>query len=248
MKLFTNILKSNRSVLDQPELFNFNPINIKRSTSECLNRDGRQYLNKITYNNETVIDTMSKGTIKYHKCQGVALSDMYVSTSAIGERIKPNTLRFLANNVKNIANNFIGDYDELPKCVVLSAGEMGRTVAAYSAEKNVLYLSSALKSKQDVINMQNGFAASEDYRSTFLHELIHWKDAEDYRKIHGNILDQRAYLIRLRGEHKKKLDDSGIDMMNVSEISKYAKNQYFIGNFDETYTEYRVKKALEEIR
>ena len=43
-----------------------------------------------------------------------------------------------------------------------------------------------------------------------------------------------------------KLDNAGIDEYNVLGISEYASDEYKYGKYDETYTEYRVKKFLGE--
>lgn len=65
-----------------------------------------------------------------------------------------------------------------------------------------------------------------------------------YKDSHGKADGTSAYLDALNVKHKKLLDKLGIDSYNVSEISEYAKTSYIIGNYNETYTEYRVKERL----
>ena len=78
--------------------------------------------------------------------------------------------------------------------------------------------------------------------NVFVHEMIHWDDAQRYIEKHGDI--DNGYIDAIRAESKRhieKLIDGGY---NIKEISEYAYKSYLKGNFDETWTEYRVKQAL----
>lgn len=74
--------------------------------------------------------------------------------------------------------------------------------------------------------------------------MIHWKNAEDYRHVFGEIKDYGKYVDYLNEKCKKELDKLFPKGYNFSEISQYAKTEYRAEKFFETYTEYRVNKLL----
>ena len=82
--------------------------------------------------------------------------------------------------------------------------------------------------------------------STYVHEYIHWRDAESYRVGYGAITDNKEYLAWIRKKSKIAIDNIAKKGYNVSKISSYAHSEFEKGKYDETYTEYRVKKLLGE--
>ena len=81
--------------------------------------------------------------------------------------------------------------------------------------------------------------------STYVHELICWKDAQEYKKY--NTLDnQGEYLKSLRKKSKKRLDKLKKQGYDIFSISEYAKRMYIEEKYDETWTEYRTLKLLKE--
>ena len=138
---------------------------------------------------------------------------------------------------------------DLPMFAILDDSEIADNVlASYNFVENCIYLRRTVGNKNMIKNIQlkNGLACPKDSDSTMLHEIIHWKDASDYRQKHGAITEENKdeYKEFLKGESKNKLDKLGIDNDNVGKISKYAKVQYIMGKFDETFTEFRVVDAL----
>lgn len=138
------------------------------------------------------------------------------------------------------------DSKTLPVFHVLSENEMGKgTIAAYNPVTNEMIISDTVGNKKKTIEtqMESGFADPKNPDSTILHELIHWMDAEEYKKT-GNISNTeefRQYLKDLREECKIKLDELEVTEENVGEISRYAEISYIKGKYDEVYTELRVK-------
>lgn len=134
-----------------------------------------------------------------------------------------------------------------PLVCIISGQEMNTTTsAAYNAIQNVLYINEMMIDIEE--NMEDtGFACPDSKYSTLLHECIHWSDAEKYRQKHRQITRENygtEYLPKLRKQCKKSLDKLAKESYNISGISGYATEQLEKGNFDETYTEYRVKKRL----
>ncbi len=133
----------------------------------------------------------------------------------------------------------------LPQIIVLSDEEMGATYAAYNYVDNKLFIRASMGNKHRTVLYQNrfGFADPDDPSSTARHELIHWIDAEDYRKKVSDITaeNHREYLKYRNEQSKIELDKLGIDDSNIHTISRYASDQYILINeYDEAYTEYRV--------
>lgn len=142
----------------------------------------------------------------------------------------------------------IKEKEQIPRIFVLAQEEMGTdTFAAYNAVKNELYLSDTNGNKKKNILIQRlmGFADAESPDSTVRHELIHWRDAEKYRKTGAieSVEEYKQYLQHLRKDCKIKLDKAGITAENVALISNYAAESYARGKYDEVYTEYRVLKS-----
>ena len=84
-----------------------------------------------------------------------------------------------------------------------------------------------------------------------MHELLHWKDAEDYRNEGKEIKasDFKSDYVQYRCEvGKAKLLEAGVDIDNIDdimEISDYSVRKWFDNDYDEVYTEYRTKQVLE---
>lgn len=136
---------------------------------------------------------------------------------------------------------------ELPKVFVLNQNEMGiKTFAAYNVLRNEIYISDIVGNKGKTISVQKkmGFADSKSWDSTIRHELIHWKDAEEYRKKKtiNNTDELVEYLKELCNDCKMKLDKAGITVENIDSVSRYARDSYEREEYDEAYTEYRVSK------
>lgn len=131
--------------------------------------------------------------------------------------------------------------------------DMGDRLAAYNPRTNTMLISTRLKSDEEIIKAQEGFACPKDPRSTVVHEMVHWMDADEYRRA-GRVIESSEFTspyVRYRCEEGwERLIDAGFDMMDgdqiQSEISEYAWEKIRVDNdFDEAYTEYRTKRALE---
>lgn len=143
----------------------------------------------------------------------------------------------------------IQNQENLPPVHVLDGLEMGSgAVASYSPIKNALNINLAVATydKAHVPTGMERFAGYKDDRSSYLHELLHWQDAEKFRRRHGEITEQNysEYIDFINRDAKKKLDKLAKKGYNIGEISKYARDKYLEGQYYETYTEYRVSQLL----
>lgn len=135
----------------------------------------------------------------------------------------------------------------LPNICIVSHDEMGGPPAAFNALHNALYIDEALLTVEETPEFRAQMACADNRLSTALHECLHWLDADDYRKAHGNITAENyaaEYLPYLRVKCKKKLDKLQDNGYNIYDISGYATRSFVTGQYDEVYTEYRVKEML----
>ena len=135
----------------------------------------------------------------------------------------------------------------LPNICIVNHDEMGGPPAAFNALHNALYIDEALLTVEETPEFRAQMACADNRLSTALHECLHWLDADDYRKTHGNITAENyaaEYLPYLRAKCKKKLDKLQDNGYNIYDISGYATRSFVTGQYDEVYTEYRVKEML----
>ena len=136
--------------------------------------------------------------------------------------------------------------DDFPEIFVITHDEMQKNaIASYNPITNTLYIDEKFGYK-NMLSVQQDGACPDDELSTVVHELFHWKDAQEYIKHHGPITQENYndYICNLNISRKKLLDKRGITEYNVSDIGKYTKDSYINEDFDETYTEYRVLNLL----
>ena len=160
-------------------------------------------------------------------------------------KLKPKQMHNIEKSI-NEALKVVGDDGNLPRCMIISSAEMQtNAVCSYKAETNILYINSIIGDVNKLLELQKDMACPNNPLSTYVHELIHWKDAEEYRK-NRVIENQNEYLKYLRAKCKKKLDRLQKQGYNISQISKYASDKYVREAYDETMTEYRVLRFLEK--
>ena len=75
-------------------------------------------------------------------------------------------------------------------------------------------------------------------------DYILYDDFQDFINKGGIYTDQNTYIDSQKISSKVMLEQIGVDIYNVGEISSYAKDMYEIGRFDEVLTEYRTVNAI----
>ncbi len=225
--------------------------NSKKSVSLTFNANNSQYYKPVELdeNNQKNISRRTNFgyTVEINAFKAKnTINNIYVSDKV---KIKPKfqyEIDAKLSKVYKILN--LENQNNKPLACIISSQEMNTNApATYNAVQNVLYINEKII---DIESMEEdtGFACSENKYSTFLHECIHWSDAENYRQNHGPITNEnygKEYLPQLRAKCKKSLDKLIKESYNISGISDYAMKEFGKGNFDETYTEYRTKKLLE---
>lgn len=174
-----------------------------------------------------------------------AENNIYVSNNI---RLKPKELHTIDLSIpESLKKLKISDVDNLPRVVIINSSEMQTgALASYNAVKNVLYIDRTIGSRLKLLELQKDAACPKNVLSTYVHEYIHWMDAQSYRIGYGEIIDSSEYLYWIRHKSKKKIDKLINKGYNINRISGYASDNFEEGKYDETYTEYRVKKLLGE--
>ena len=179
-------------------------------------------------------------------------NNIYVSEGARNDHVKPKELHKIdmhLSEVYKIMN--IEKNENLPTVYVVNEAEMNSYAAAsYNAILNVLYLSRkfAIYSGGNVPDGMEQFSCHKDDRSSYVHELYHWLDAEKFRQKYGQVTQENYgdYVDFINQEAKKKLDKLVKKGYNINDSSDYGKKEYQNQKYYETYTEYRVTNLLEE--
>jgi len=174
-------------------------------------------------------------------------NNVYVSENV---DIKPKKLHQIDIRISEAMNKIgISDEKNLPKAVVVSRKDIAKNdVALYRAKENMLLICDeyAVYSPAEMPRQMQQLACGEKDISTYIHELYHWLDAEEYRNKYGNITDENYndYIDFINNNAKKRLDKLSSKGYNVL-VSKYAKDNVIKQQFFEVYTEYRTFNLLE---
>ena len=122
-------------------------------------------------------------------------------------------------------------------------------LAAYNPRTNTFFISSSMADEKRIVLLQDGYACPRDTRSTMVHEIFHWKDAEEYRTSIGVITDASSksdYSVYQREKAVLALTQAGvISEQDCREISEYAAKRFLDNDFEEVYTEYRTEQLIE---
>ncbi|MFM9413197.1 minor capsid protein [Peptococcus simiae] len=140
----------------------------------------------------------------------------------------------------------IQDYSK-PAVVIVDTAEMQTgALASYNAVENKIYLLHAATQRKRLLELQKDLSEAGNELSTYVHELLHWLDAQRYTAKHGVITREnyRQYIKRLKRDNKHQLDKLGINANNSGKISSYAGFSFKNGDYDEVFAEYRTKKIL----
>lgn len=226
--------KSNKITLPKPSQDNsqfYKPVVVDKSDQINAQR---------FINGKTAEITLNRVTDRHNK--------IYLSENA---NIKPKALHEIDTRLVDVYK-LLGceNRKTLPNICIVSHDEMGNAPAAFNALHNALYLDEGLLTIEKMPEFRSQMACADNRLSTALHECLHWLDADDYQKNHGNITAENyasEYLPYLRNECKKKLDNLQKNGYNIAQVSEYAKNSYMKGFFDEAYTEYRVINLLKGV-
>ena len=171
--------------------------------------------------------------------------DIYMSKKV---HLKPKEMNNIEKSITESLKAINPDESyELPQFIIVGDNDLGSNVlASYNMVTNRILLPSFQGKPEMMVSVQekNEMINAENKNSTLIHELIHWTDAQKYRKEYGEITAEnlKDYKTYINEWSKKKLVEKKINSYNVDKLGKYASKKYETEEYFETYTEYRTGK------
>lgn len=191
--------------------------------------------------------SISRGNIKIDaKKLTNTINDIYLSNKVSLKPKQQHTIDGSITKAKNILG--ITEKPNQASIIIVHSSEMNAgVIASYNSVDNILRIVSDLGETTKIKFLQQDGVLPNNSLSTYVHELYHWKDAQEYNekveKITKNSYEK--YLHYLDDKSKKNIDKLYLKGYNVSSISKYARAKLIMQEYDEVYTEYRTLKVLE---
>jgi len=209
--------------------------------------DKSQSYRPVVLNEDDEVTTTRDYEVKAHKAENTQ-NEVYVSENV---DIKPKKLHQIDRHISEALDKMgITDRGALPNILVVSREDMATTdVAVYRAIENQLLICEdmAVYKPQDMPEAMEQLACSENDLSSYIHELYHWIDAEEFKSKYGAVTAENYddYVKFINNKAKNRLDklaDKGYNIL----VSEYAARRFYMRMYYETYTEYRVKQLLKE--
>lgn len=169
-------------------------------------------------------------------------NELYISDKL---SLKPKQVNYVNARI-NKAFSLVGAKNtyKKPRIIICDSSELpSKTIAAYTAKDNTLRLSSIITSKSGVLSLPKDGACYDNHNSVYVHEMLHWSDAQEYIRTHGTADGYLEANIKAGKNHIDKLLKNGY---NIDDFSGYAKNMLDIERYDEVWTEYRTEQILKE--
>lgn len=184
-------------------------------------------------------------TVSTKKLEHFTLNNLYIANDV---NLKPREIRRINKQITQ-AKELLSLTNDCKAPIVIVNDNT--TLASYNPHTDTFFISASMADSSKIPELQKLFTCSNDERSTMVHELFHWRDAEDYR-LSGKAIDDASnnseYSIFQREKAHRKLVEAGIDLQNLGtinkEISTYAYRMCLENNYEEVYTEYRTLKAI----
>lgn len=209
--------------------------------------DKAQSYRPVVIDKEDETTTTRNYEVKAYKVE-TAQNEVYVSENC---DIKPKKLHQIDRHISETLNKMgISERDNLPKVLLVSRKDMATNdVAVYRAIENQLLICEdlAVYKPQDMPVIMEQLACCENDLSSYVHELYHWLDAEEYRSKFGAVTEEKYddYISFINSKAQNRLDKLAEKGYNIL-VSEYATRRYSMRMYYETYTEYRVKQLLKE--
>lgn len=134
---------------------------------------------------------------------------------------------------------FLTNSSNKPAVIITDSLKMPSLPGVYNYAENVLFINIGISTLPE-----NAVVAAENPLSTYVYELIHWSDAQRFRRTRQKYTDFRHYIAWIRAEGKRVLESLEQKGYNINEISQYATVSILRKQYDEFYTEYRTLQVL----
>lgn len=176
-------------------------------------------------------------TVKTHKVGHFTRNNLYIADDVDLSKRAVGMIDLQVTSAKDVMG--LSDVCKAPVVIVND----DTILASYNPRTDTLYISSKMINDGEIIKLQAGFTCAEDTRSTMVHELFHWQDADEYRK-DGKTIDSAepgSVYSKFQAEKAEQgLRSAGIiSAQDAARISEYAYDKILENNWEEAYTEYR---------
>lgn len=166
--------------------------------------------------------------------------------------LKPKQQHLIDKNITEALEYMdVRDESLLPKFVVVDSAEISNgAIASYNAVENIMKIVSDLGIAEKIPILQKDGVLPDNPLSTYVHELFHWQDAQEYIKVFGSISRHNYddYIEFINQNAKKYIDKLERSGYNINNISEYAGKQFEKSTFDEVFTEYRTLIKLRGVQ
>jgi SPP1 gp7 family putative phage head morphogenesis protein len=192
-----------------------------------------------------MVTTQRNKEIKAYKAINTH-NNIYVSENV---DVKRKKLHQIDMNVSESLNRMnISEDRNIPNILVVSRDDMvNNSVAAYRAIENQLLVCEdvAVYKFDEMPKIMEQLACGNNDLSSYVHELYHWLDAEEFKNLYGSITKDNygVYEEFINKNAKNRLDKLSEKGYNVL-VSKYAKDSVISQQFCEVYTEFRTFSLL----
>ena len=184
--------------------------------------------------------------VKAHKAENTQ-NAIYVSENV---DIKPKKLHQIDMHISEAIDKMgISDLSNFPKALVVSREDIVTTdVATYRAIENILLICEdlAVYKPQGMPSVMKQLACGENDLSSYIHELYHWIDAEEFRRKIGAVTEKNyksVYMNYVNNKARIALDKLSAKGYNIL-VSEYARKSAATQLFSEIFTEYRTFSLL----
>ena len=188
----------------------------------------QQAYRPVSRGESTFVEIKPNQKISIQKVNGYS-DKVYISDNA---SIKPRALHTINLHTQRALEQWGIPLERKPKIVIVSPDELPTAYGKYDAITNTVYYIPQIVDKKVV----------EKLGDVEYHEMWHMRQAENFRKKHGEIIRENygKYIEYSCQKAKNVIDQAGIDRYNVGEISDYAKQMYNRQRYDEVEAEYMV--------
>lgn len=190
--------------------------------------DKQQAYRPVSRGESTFVEIKPNQKISIQKVEGYS-DKVYISDSA---SIKPRALHMINRHTQRALEQWGIPLERKPKIVIVSPDEMPTAYGKYDAITNTVYYIPQIVDEKIV----------EKLGDVEYHEMWHMRQAENFRKKHGEIIRENygKYIEYSCQKAKNVIDQAEINRYNVGEISDYAKQMYNRQRYDEVEAEYMV--------
>ena len=188
----------------------------------------QQAYRPVSRGESTFVEIKPNQKISIQKVDGYS-DKVYISDNA---SIKPRALHTINLHTQRALEQWGIPLERKPKIVIVSPDELPTAYGKYDAITNTVYYIPQIVDKKVV----------EKLGDVEYHEMWHMRQAENFRKKHGEIIRENygKYIEYSCQKAKNVIDQAEINRYNVGEISDYAKQMYNRQRYDEVEAEYMV--------